>query len=443
MTSDPVTPTDDETGRHDGLDVGEHVVVDVGPVAHGGHCVARHEGRVLFVRHTLPGERVRAVVTEIGPRGRFLRADALEVLTPAPGRVAPPCPWSGPGLCGGCDWQHVDLPTQRVLKRDVILEQFARLARLDLDAHLGRRLEVEAVPGDRDGLGWRTRVEFAVDTAGRPGLRRHRSHDIVPVGDCLIADRRVIGTGVLERTHPGATAVDVVAPSTGDAVVVTVPDGPVPVVRERVDLPVAAVPDAAAGVMAPPADHLELEVSARGFWQVHPGAAGTFVAAVLEWLAPRPGERALDLYAGVGVFAAALAGRVRPQGAVTAIESDRVAVDHARDNLATSAGVEVVRDRVDRAVRRLVRARAVVDLVVLDPPRTGAGRQVCRDLTALRPRAIGYVACDPAALARDVGDLTEHGYTLRDLRAFDAFPMTHHMELVAVLDAPPDGRAGG
>ncbi|QDO88472.1 class I SAM-dependent RNA methyltransferase [Ornithinimicrobium ciconiae] len=415
------------TAGADELVVGASVEVEVGPVAHGGHCVARHHGQVLFVRHTLPGERVRAVVTEIGPRGRFLRADAVEVLEAAPGRVERPCPWSGPGLCGGCDWQHVDLTAQRALKRAVILEQFSRLADLDLTAHLGREVEVEAVPGDRDGLGWRTRVEFAVDQDGRPGLRRHRSHDIVPVDTCLIADPRVLGTGVLETIHPGSTAVDVIVPSVGEPVVVEVPDGPVPVVRERVAL----------SALTPPVGDLELEVSARGFWQVHPGAARTFVSTVLDWLAPQPGERALDLYAGVGVFAAALARRVGPQGMVTAIEGDRVATEHARDNLAASGWVEVVRDRVDRATRRLVRAGSTVDLVVLDPPRTGAGRQVCRDLAALRPRAIGYVACDPAALARDVGYLAEQGYTLTDLRAFDAFPMTHHMELVAVLHPTP------
>lgn len=414
----------DNAGRGEGgVAVGDRVELEVGPVAHGGHCVARHDGQVVFVRHTLPGERVQAEVTEIGPRGRFVRADAVEVLRPAPGRVIPPCPWSGPGRCGGCDWQHVELPAQRDLKLAVVLEQFARLAGLDLAAHLGRPVVVEPVPGDQDGLGWRTRVEFAVDETGRPGLRRHRSHELVPVGDCLIADRRVIGTGVLETRFPGSSAVDVVAPSLGDPVVVPVPERDVPTVRERVLL----------------ADgDLELTVSARGFWQVHPGAARTFVSTALDWLAPRPEERALDLYAGVGLFAAALARRVGPDGAVTAVETDRMATAKARDNLAGLSGVEVVRDRVDRAVRRLVRARASVDVVVLDPPRTGAGRQVCRDLTSLRPRAIGYVACDPAALARDVGYLTEHGYRLRDLRVFDAFPMTHHMELVAVLDPRHD-----
>ena len=418
------------TAEVDGVPVGAKLVLDIGPVAHGGHCVARHAGQVVFVRHTLPGERVAAVVTEVGAGGKFLRADAVEVLRAAPQRVLPPCPWAGPGRCGGCDWQHVDLAAQRELKAAVVVEQFARLAGLDLAAHLGRPVVVEPVPGDDDGFNWRTRVEFAVGPDGRPGLRRHRSHEIVEIGDCLIADRRVIGTGVLRQSYAGTRAVDVVAPSVGEPVVVRVPGGgrksaPVPVVRERVTVSAA---DAGQDL------ELELEVSARGFWQVHPGAARTFVTTVLDWLRPQAGEHTADLYAGVGLFAAALAQRVGPEGSVTAIEGDRVATDNARDNLAHLPWVEVQRDRVDRAVRRLLRSGTEIDLVVLDPPRTGAGRQVCRDIAGLHPRSVGYVACDPAALARDVGYLQEYGYVLRDLRAFDAFPMTHHLELVAVLD---------
>ncbi|HLS45836.1 MAG TPA: TRAM domain-containing protein, partial [Ornithinicoccus sp.] len=197
------------TAEVDGVPVGAKLVLDIGPVAHGGHCVARHAGQVVFVRHTLPGERVAAVVTEVGAGGKFLRADAVEVLRAAPQRVLPPCPWAGPGRCGGCDWQHVDLAAQRELKAAVVVEQFARLAGLDLAAHLGRPVVVEPVPGDDDGFNWRTRVEFAVGPDGRPGLRRHRSHEIVEIGDCLIADRRVIGTGVLRQSYAGTRAVDV------------------------------------------------------------------------------------------------------------------------------------------------------------------------------------------------------------------------------------------
>ena len=420
------------------LAVGDEVEVDVTAIAHGGHCIARHDGQVLFVRHTLPGERVLARVTEGGAGDRFVRADAVAVLTASPDRVTPPCPWSGPGRCGGCDLQHVSLDRQRQLKADVVREQLSRLAHLDVE------VTVEPVPGDDHGLDWRTRVEFAIDADGRAGLRRHRSHDVVAVDHCRIAAPGVDRLRVTERTWPGTRAVDAVSPSVGEPVAVVVPGGrgepeaDVPLVRERVSLDGAG--------------DREFTLSARGFWQVHPGAAQTFGDAVLAATAPRPGERALDLYAGVGLFAALLAEAVGPTGQVIAIESDAAAADHARANLGDHPGVAVLTARVDdafgvarpsrrgsagqrgsrpRKASRSTLVPASADVVVLDPPRTGAGKGVCAEIAALAPRVIAYVACDPAALARDTAYLADLGYRLDTLRAFDAFPMTHHVECVA------------
>ncbi len=398
------------------LEAGDVVEVEVGPVAHGGHYVARHEGRVVFVRHALPGERVRVVLTEARSGQRLVRGDAVEVLEASPERVTPPCPYAGPGLCGGCDFQHARLGYQRELKTAVIREQFERLAGLAVD------VEVEAVPGDREGLGWRTRVEFAVDAGGVPGLRRHRSHDVLPIEDCLIAHDRVRGAGVLHRRWPGERAVDVVAPSTSDAaVVVAVPSGErsAPILRERV---------------VAPSWQGDFQVGARGFWQVHPGAAAVFVETVMSWLRPQPGERALDLYAGVGLFAAALADSVGESGAVLAVDAEGPAMASARLNLAGRPWVEMRPGRVERVLQPLVRQEIRADIVVLDPPRTGAGRQVVELVAALTPRGIGYVACDPAALARDTAYLHRSGFVLRSLRAFDAFPMTHHMECLALFE---------
>jgi len=386
--------------------VGQSFEVDVGPVAHGGHCVARHEGRVVFVRHALPGERVRVTVTEGGATSKFWRADATDVLNPSPDRVAPPCPWAGPGRCGGCDWQHASLSAQRALKATVVREQLAHLAGLERD------VVVEAVPGDDGGLGWRTRVHYAVDAAGRAGLRRHRSHDVVRIDWCRIAHPLVVEARVPEERWPPESSVEVVASvATGERLVLVggVPGGD--------------VTEVAAG--------REFRVSGSGFWQVHPGAAETLLAAVLAGLEPRPGESALDLYCGVGLFAAALAERLGPGGRVTAVEADARGVSDARHNLATLPTVTVERGRVDHVLRRLRLRRA--DLVVLDPPRSGAGKAVVDLLSRVKARRIAYVACDPAALARDLRWFGERGYELLDLRAFDLFPMTAHVECVAVL----------
>jgi tRNA/tmRNA/rRNA uracil-C5-methylase (TrmA/RlmC/RlmD family) len=396
--------------------VGTRFEAEIGKVAHGGHCVTRYDGRVVFVRHALPGETVRVRITGGSAGDRFLLGDAVEELRPSAHRVVAACRFAGPGNCGGCDWQHCELSYQRELKAAVVAEQFQRLAGLEVD------VAVEALPGDREGLRWRTRSEFAVDASGAAGLRRHHSHEIIPVDDCLISTERVIATGVLDRRWPGATSVDVVDAS-GEPRALTVPlppgRGAVPYVTERVD-----TGDWSA----------EFRLSARGFWQVHPRAAATFVAHVLRELAPKPGERAMDLYAGVGLFALALADAVGPTGAVLAIDSDARTVRDAKVNLRLRTEIELRRGKVDSALKRLVRQGIRADLVVLDPPRTGAGKSVVNDIAGLGPRAVAYVACDPAALARDVAYAREAGYGIRSLRAFDAFPMTHHIECIAVLE---------
>jgi tRNA/tmRNA/rRNA uracil-C5-methylase (TrmA/RlmC/RlmD family) len=394
--------------------VGTELELDVGAVAHGGHFVARHEGRVVFVRHALPGERVRARVTDGGASSKFLRADAVEIVVASPDRVDPPCEHARPGGCGGCDFQHASLPAQRQLKAAVVAEQLARLggfgpARLDA---LGG-LVVEPVDGDAGGLGWRTRVRFAVDAAAQPGLRRYRSHDVIALTDCPIAHRLVTGSA-LGRTWPGVSEVAVAA-STSTSEQVVLADGE-PVGRARLT-------ERAAG--------RDWRVTGSGFWQVHPGAADALVAAVRAALRPAPGEHLLDLYAGVGLFAGSLAAALGPQGSVHAVEADSGAVRDARRNLHDLPSVRLVRARVDAWLRS--GEVSGCDLVVLDPPRTGAGKAVVQRLAALGPRAVAYVACDPASLARDVGTFAGLGYELAGLRAFDLFPMTHHVECVALL----------
>ncbi len=405
-----------------GVLVGTELELEIGQVAHGGHCVARHDGRVVFVRHALPGERVRAVVTDGADDARFLRADAVEVLVASSDRVPAPCSHAHPGGCGGCDFQHATLPAQRALKATVVREQLARLGGLgpaDLDA---RGILVEPVAGkqgdqgDVDGLGWRTRVRFAVDGEGRAGLRRHRSHDVEVLESCPIAVEAVNDpvAGVLAHPWPGRAELAVaVSTSSGEQVVLA--DGE-PVGRSRLT-------ERAAG--------RDWRVTGAGFWQVHPGAAQCLVDAVRSALAPAAGEHLLDLYAGVGLFAGALAPDLGPDGRVDAVEADATAVKDARRNLHDLRTVLLVHARVDSWLR----AGSVTgcDLVVLDPPRTGAGKGVVERLVALAPRAIAYVACDPAALARDVGTFAGLGYRLAGLRAFDLFPMTHHVECVALL----------
>lgn len=399
--------------------VGTEYVVDVGPVAHGGQWVARHEGLVLFVRHTLPSERVRVRVTSGRERDRFLLAEAIEVLDASPHRVSAPCRYAGPAGCGGCDFQHADVAYQRELKAYVVREQLARLAGLD------REVVVQPLPGSPDGLRWRTRTDLAVDRRGRLGFHPHRSRAVLAIDECLIATEEIAATGVFERTFPRAKAVHVVASSTGERAVVPAPQGlrKTPTIHEQVRIG---------------GEDVVFRLNALGFWQVHPAAAETLTATVLAGLAPRAGERCLDLYAGAGLFARALADAVGPGGEVLAVEAEARAALAAADHFADDGHVSVVHGRVDHALVELAEQGVGFDVAVLDPPRTGAGRDVLAGIVGLGPRAVAYVACDPAALARDLAYAAELGYELAELTAYDAFPMTHHVECVAILRPAAD-----
>ena len=386
--------------------------------------MARHAGRVVFVRHALPGERVRARITE-DRGGGYCRADAVEIIAASPDRVVPPCPYAGPGRCGGCDWQHATGAAQRGLKADVIREQFRRLAALDVGELLAG---VEELPGGL--LGWRARATYAVDPAGRPGLHRHRSAEIEHVARCLIGAAGVGDSAALGERWPGLTGIEAVRDGRGEIALLGHRPGPGRQARGR------RPPDRVAPVSGPDVLHYEVrgrafEVSAGGFWQVHPAAAGTFAQALLDMLRPAPGERVLELYAGAGALTAALAEAVGEGGVVAGIEGSAPAVADAAANLADLPWAAVRHARVDAG--SVATVLPAPDLVVLDPPRAGAGREVMTAICALRPRAVGYVSCDPATLARDVAVAAESGWRLGALRAFDAFPMTHHVECVAAL----------
>jgi tRNA/tmRNA/rRNA uracil-C5-methylase (TrmA/RlmC/RlmD family) len=399
--------------------LGERVELTIGPVAHGGHCVARLDGQVVFVRHTLPGERVIAEITSLGTK--FLRADAVEILDPSADRVEPACPFSGPGRCGGCDWQHVSLPAQRRLKEAVLAEQMLRLGKIET------QIVVEPVSAsgvDPDvGLNWRTRVSYAVNPDGRAGLRQHRSHEVVAISHCPIATDAVNAMGITSRPWSPEVTIEVVASSMEDQSIVVRQDRTTHViegpqrVRERVG-------------------ELEFAVSASGFWQVHPGAPETLVGVVSDFIEPRPGKHLIDLYGGAGLFSGAFAPIVQSHGRIDMVEGNRKAIADARRVLGGDEWVRIHEGDV-LEVLRMMRWRAC-DGVILDPPRTGAGEAVVREIARISAPRIVYVACDPAALARDVAYFDTAGYRMERARAFDLFPMTHHVESVALFTPNSD-----
>lgn len=415
--------------------------VEVGPVAHGGHCVARHDGRVVFVRHALPGERVRVRVTEGGESAKFWRADAVEILEPSPDRVPSAWPAAGPGGVGGGELAHVALPAQRRWKSDVLAEQLRRLARLDLDARPDLQVEVEGLPGDDEsgGLRYRTRIDLVADAEGRAGMHRFRSHDVVALDGMPLATDEVVGLAEQDkvwtrRWRPG-TRLELVAPA-GSAPVLLV-DGE-PWRGGSLDKRTNARRSVVEHVTVGGREHA-YRVAADGFWQVHHRAPATLADAVLAAVGDADGARVLDLYSGAGLFTLPLAAAVGTSGVVVAVEGDERAVRDARRNAHGLENVQLHHGPVEHVLTGRGEgadavARGGADVVVLDPPRVGAGRAVVEAVAGTGAGRVVYVACDPAALARDVAYLGEHGYELRGLRAFDLFPHTHHLEAVAVLE---------
>lgn len=397
-----------EEHRVKSFEVGQHLLVSIEKVAHGGHFIARHEGQVIFVRHAIPGELVEVEITSTG--SSFYRADVVNVVEASPDRVTPPCQYSHPGGCGGCDFQHIDLARQRQLKADVIAEQFSRIAKRDTD------VTVEEVDGP---LHWRTRISSATDDQGRIGFYASRSHTVIPVKDCLIATSGVDYTELANRRWPTKSRVEISVSSSAERSIAIAPatrgakarltQGP-SVLKENIF------------------DH-ELQVSHTSFWQSHELAPEILATQVREHV--QPGDYVLDLYGGVGLFTAAVIDPIGENGHVDLIESSPSATADARRNFEHMPNVKIHVGDVDKCLSKIARA----DVVVLDPPREGAGKVVLAKIAELNPRTVVYVACDPAALARDCRYLEEMGWQMSSLRAFDLFPMTHHVECVAIFEA--------
>jgi tRNA/tmRNA/rRNA uracil-C5-methylase (TrmA/RlmC/RlmD family) len=417
----------------DGERDGEVVEVEVGPVAHGGHCVARlpvapgeERGRVVFVRHALPGERVRVRLTETGRKASFWRGDAIEVLDASADRVDSLWPQAGPGGIGGGELAHVRLDAQRAWKSAVLGEQLSRLAKVE------REVPVHAMPGDaeRGGLAWRTRVELEADAEGRAAMRRFRSHTLVPVEQMPLMSDALAELDLLGRRWRAGSRIEAVAPAAGDEPVVLVDGQPYDLRRGKVD----PRPNARSVVreeVTVGGTTWQYRVAAAGFWQVHREAPAALTAAVLDALGDVQGATVLDLFSGAGLFTLPIADAVGEDGAVVDVEGDARAVRDARRNAHDRENVELLEGDVAQVLA--VNEGAPADAVVLDPPRVGAGRDVVRSIGALDVRRVVYVACDPAALARDVAYLAEEGFALDDVQGYDLFPMTHHVEAVAVL----------
>jgi len=388
------------------LTVGARLRVEIEKIAHGGHFIARHEGAVIFVRHAIPGESVEIEITSVG--ASFNRADVVEVITASPDRVSAPCRYAHRLGCGGCDFQHISLSRQRELKSEVVTEQFSRIAKMDIT------IEVEEISGP---LGWRTRCSANSTKSGALGFYQSRSHQVIAVDDCRILVPEMKFSELAHRGVKGDQRLEISISNTGERTIATASS------REDSAMRLSDGPEVA---------HYRVgeklfDVSQKSFWQSHKDAPRVLSDAVIEFSQFQPGDHVLDLYGGVGLFTAAILPIIGSEGSVDIVEGSKSATADARSNFSHDANVTVITADVATAITRFASA----DVIVLDPPREGAGKEVISHCARIAPRAIVYVACDPAALARDTGYLRENGYTLEKIRAFDLFPMTHHIECIA------------
>jgi 23S rRNA (uracil1939-C5)-methyltransferase len=403
--------------------------IELKSMAHGGAAVGRHTGRAIFVPYVLPGELVRARITQ--DKDRFAYAEAVEIVSRSPARAEPPCPHFGPGLCGGCQWQHIAYPQQLEYKRLIVIDQLERIGKL-------RSPSVHPTLPSPSAWGYRAHMTFSVGPGGALGFWSDDNSRIIPIEECHIlhpelmklfkqldlealAASRVrfqIGSDlaeqmiVLEIDGEDAPEVEVTLPVsvnllTGDNEPVNLIGSPKVTYR---------VQDRA------------FRVTAGGFFEVNLPMAEALVEEVTRRLALTQNDSVLDLYSGVGLFTAFIAAQA---DFVTSVESYPPAVSDADVNLAEFDNVDLIEGTVEAVLADL---KGPFDAVVADPPRTGLGPKVVAGLIRLRPPRIVYVSCDPATLARDAAQLVASGYHLLDVQPIDMFPQTYHIECVATLE---------
>lgn len=428
----------------------------------GGYGLGRmDDGRAVMVRQALPGETVDVRVEQETPS--YVEGIATRIHTSHPGRIEPPCPYYG--RCGGCDLQHGDYPSQLAVKREIIGDLLQRHA----GPAVRRAIAVLAEPLPSPlAFGYRQRIRLQVDERGRPGFRRFHSHEIVPVAQCLIARDDVNLTLAALGSHPASASL---LQQTAELEIMADPDGggtvcifilkrrPRPrdfdqaaqlrrdlAAIDRIffhgdDFPLTPAAGSSLEIsrllsVTYPTDQgrpaMTLAWEAGGFSQVNLEQNRRLIATVCSFAASGLEDTVLDLFCGMGNFSIPLATSSR---SLIGIEGQGSAIRSARSNAARAGlgNTEFRQSPIHAACDQLVAEGAVFDCVVIDPPRQGAPG-LSRQLAAVTGRRLVYISCDPATLARDLGELAAAGFAIRRLQPVDMFPQTHHIETVALLE---------
>lgn len=399
-------------------------------MAFGGEAIARHEGRAIFVPFAVPGDDAEIEIVE--DRGRFARGRLVNLITPAPERIAPRCKYFG--ACGGCHYQHMPYAQQLETKTQIVRDQLARIGGI-ADA------QVHATIGADDPWHYRNHIQFHVAPDGKLGFMAARTNEVVPVDECHILARPIETLWrELELELPDLDEVILRASAGTGERLAALCLASTEALEVEIDLPVNCVLllEDGSDVVLSGDDYFREQlagrayrVSAESFFQVNTPQAERLVQMVVE-RALASGDPAqmtvLDAYCGVGVFALTLAGSVAH---VTGIESAPSAVRDALVNTGDATNVQIVEGAVEDVLPELTER---FDVIVLDPPREGCAPEVLDAIAAHDIRRIVYVSCDPSTLARDVKRLGGKGYQLTDVQPLDMFPQTFHIETIAVLE---------
>ena len=383
------------------LDIGDIVTLDIEGIANGGHFIARHDNQIVFVRHTITGEKANVKITAIN--STFAFGDAVEILKSSKDRVESPCKYFYPDGCGGCDFQHIKPQAQINLKKIVIEDQFRRIAKTKVNPEL-----ISAEPSN--GLNWRTRLNLSISVNKKLGLRSFRSNKVIEVDKCLIALNEINDSEIFNKKWSHEDNLKISYSS-----------------NREININQSGKNLLGLNSLIEIVNDNKYEISPRSFWQSHKNAPSLLLKQVLKFANIKKGEKICDLYGGVGLFTLPISKLIGEKGEVHLIEVDKTCIEDANKMFRGIQNIFIHHGKVEKKLGSVKK----IDTIILDPPRNGVSKQVINQIIEKKPKLIVYVSCNPSTLARDSKILLDNKYKLNNIVGLDLFPMTHHIECVA------------
>lgn len=416
----------------------------------GGHCIAHHNGKTIFVRHALPKEKLLAKITETN--NKFWRADTIKILEPSPHRI--PHIWEEAdsllheNIPGGAEFGHITFTTQQQIKTQIVTELFTKIANIKLP----KNFQVQTVAKDTKTLGlhWRTRMKYAINKSGQLGMFAHRDTKIVPIKTMPLASKQICALDLAKYNWQGFSQIQIFFPHKNEnpLLLVTAAEKKISTNKIKQLLPklpnnisiasytknfsnkTTLTPITGKTWVYEQTLNQKWRITGNGFWQIHYAAAETLTKAATELAQLETGTKIWDLFAGVGLFGGHFAKIVGEKGKILSVESSKNSSKDAKHNLKKIPQIQVVNGKVNEI---LAKTYFTAETIFLDPPRCGIGEKTVKQITLKCPKKIIYLSCDPATLARDINYFQQYGWNLTNILAYDIYPHTHHVECIALL----------